>query len=63
VPSASNPGYETGAGYNGPAGPDYDRLFIAPAHYALVAYACLVEVAAWLPRGSSSSTATAPASR
>lgn len=44
VPSASNPDYHTGAGYNGPAAPEYDRLFIAPAHYALVAYATLVEV-------------------
>jgi transketolase len=44
VPAADNPGYVTGAGYNGPATPDHDRLFIAPAHYALVAYATLVEV-------------------
>lgn len=44
VPSADNPDYVTGAGYNGPAAPDLDRLFIAPAHYALVAYAALIEV-------------------
>jgi transketolase len=44
VPSASNPDYHTGAGYNGPATPEFDRLFIAPAHYALVAYAALIEV-------------------
>lgn len=44
VPSASNLGYHTGAGYNGPAAPEFDRLFIAPAHYALVAYATLIEV-------------------
>lgn len=43
VPSASNPDYHTGAGYNGPATPEFDRLFIAPAHYALVAYATLIE--------------------
>lgn len=43
VPSADNPDYHTGAGYNGPAAPEYDRLFIAPAHYALVAYATLIE--------------------
>ena len=43
VPSADNPGYVTGAGYNGPAAPEFDRLFIAPAHYALVAYAALIE--------------------
>ena len=44
VPSAGNPGYRTGAGYNGPFDARHDRLFIAPAHYALVAYATLVEV-------------------
>jgi len=44
VPSANNPDYVTGAGYNGPATPEFDRLFIAPAHYALVAYAALIEV-------------------
>lgn len=44
VPSAANPTYVTGAGYNGPFAPEFDRLFIAPAHYALVAYACLIEV-------------------
>ncbi len=44
VPSASNKDYRTGAGYNGPFDAVHDRLFIAPAHYALVAYACLIEV-------------------
>ncbi len=51
VPSASNPDYHTGAGYNGPATPEHDRLFIAPAHYALVAYATLVEVGRMAPEG------------
>lgn len=51
VPAASNPDYHTGAGYNGPATPDYDRLFIAPAHYALVAYATLIEVGRMAPEG------------
>lgn len=51
VPSAANPDYVTGAGYNGPFAPDHDRLFIAPAHYALVAYACLVEVGRMAPEG------------
>ncbi len=51
VPSADNPGYRTGAGYNGPAEPQYDRLFIAPAHYALVAYATLIEVGRMAPEG------------
>ena len=49
VPSAENTGYRTGAGYNGPAGPQYDRLFIAPAHYALVAYATLIEAGRMAP--------------
>ncbi len=51
VPSAGNTGYHTGAGYNGPAAPEFDRLFIAPAHYALVAYATLIEVGRMAPEG------------
>ena len=51
VPSADNPDYHTGAGYNGPAAPEYDRLFIAPAHYALVAYATLIETGRMAPEG------------
>ncbi|TNB48558.1 transketolase [Martelella lutilitoris] len=51
VPSAQNPDYHTGAGYNGPATPEFDRLFIAPAHYALVAYATLIEVGRMAPEG------------
>ena len=51
VPSADNPGYVTGAGYNGPFEPHFDRLFIAPAHYALVAYATLIETGRMAPEG------------
>ncbi|MFY0595598.1 MAG: transketolase [Cognatishimia sp.] len=51
VPSATNTDYHTGAGYNGPASPEFDRLFIAPAHYALVAYATLIEVDRMAPEG------------
>lgn len=51
VPSPDNPDYHTGAGYNGPAAPEFDRLFIAPAHYALVAYATLIEVGRMAPEG------------
>ncbi len=51
VPSSENKDYHTGAGYNGPFEPDYDRLFIAPAHYALVAYATLIEVGRMAPEG------------
>ena len=63
VPSASNPDYHTGAGYNGPATPEYDRLFIAPAHYALVAYATLIEVGRMLPKGWRCSIRTDPRSK
>jgi transketolase len=51
VPSADNHDYHTGAGYNGPAAPEYDRLFLAPAHYALVTYATLIEVGRMAPEG------------
>ncbi len=51
VPHVDNPEYHTGAGYNGPFEPDFDRLFIAPAHYALVAYATLIEVGRMDPEG------------
>lgn len=44
VPSAGNPDAFTGAGYHGPFAPEYDRLFISPAHYALVIYSALIEV-------------------
>lgn len=43
VPSAHNPDAFTGAGYHGPAAPEYDRFFISPAHYALVIYSALIE--------------------
>lgn len=51
VPAADNPDYHTGAGYNGPFEARYDRLFIAPAHYALNAYATLIEVGRMAPEG------------
>ncbi len=51
VPAAGNTDYRTGAGYNGPALPQFDRLFIAPAHYALAAYATLIEVGRMSPEG------------
>ena len=49
VPSINNKNYITGAGYNGPSKPELDRLIIAPAHYALVAYATLIEVGRMAP--------------
>lgn len=53
VPSLTNKNYKTGAGYNGPIGKDYDRLIFAPAHYALVAYATLIEVGRMSAKGLS----------
>ena len=49
VPSIKNKSYHTGAGYNGAFKPELDRLIIAPAHYALVAYATLIEVGRMAP--------------
>lgn len=34
----------SGALYNGARDPQFDRCFFSPAHYALVLYACLIEV-------------------
>lgn len=34
----------SGAIYNGARDPGFDRCFFSPAHYALVLYACLIEV-------------------
>ena len=44
VPSAGNHDAFTGAGYHGPFAPEYDRLIISPAHYALVIYSTLIQV-------------------
>lgn len=41
----------TGAAYNGPQGPDLDRFFMSPVHYALVLYATLIEVRRMDPEG------------
>ena len=49
VPSINHKNYQTGAGYNGPFKPELDRLIIAPAHYALIAYATLIEVGRMAP--------------
>ncbi|MFZ5821771.1 MAG: transketolase [Chloroflexota bacterium] len=43
APSASNPNYFTGAGYNGAKSPELDRFIFSPAHYALVLYTVLIE--------------------
>ncbi|MCH7504892.1 transketolase [PVC group bacterium] len=44
VPRQGMPQYQTGALYNGPKNPEYDRFIMSPVHYALVLYALLVEV-------------------
>ncbi|EXJ17143.1 transketolase [Imhoffiella purpurea] len=44
VPGADNPDAFTGAGYNGPKGPDFDRFIFSPVHYALVLYSLLIEL-------------------
>ncbi|MBN1798935.1 MAG: transketolase [Spirochaetales bacterium] len=51
VPNINNPEYTTGAGYNGPCTPDYDRFFLSPAHYALVLYTVLIETGRMAPEG------------
>lgn len=43
VPGRDVP-FFSGADYNGPQGPGYDRFIFSPAHYALVLYAALIEV-------------------
>lgn len=42
VPGTPGVSCTNGAGYNGPCGPEYDRFFLSPAHYALVLYAALI---------------------
>jgi len=51
VPGPDNPGYSTGAGYNGPHEPGLDRFFFSPVHYALVLYSTLIEVGRMAPEG------------
>jgi len=41
----------SGGGYHGAPGPDLDRFFLSPAHYALVLYAALIEVGRMAPEG------------
>jgi transketolase len=51
VPSKDNKNYFTGAGYNGPKEPHFDRFYLSPSHYALVLYAVLVETNRLAPEG------------
>jgi len=51
VPGPANDDYFTGAGYNGPRRPEFDRFILSPAHYALALYAALIEVGRMAPEG------------
>lgn len=51
VPGLNNPGYFTGAAYNGPKAPDLDRFLLSPSHYSLVLYAALIETGRMAPEG------------
>ena len=51
VPAPGNIHYATGAGYNGPKGPDYDRFIVSAVHYAVVIYTALVETGRMAPEG------------
>ena len=51
VPGSPGVAYANGAGYNGPVGPEYDRFFLSPAHYALALYAALIETGRMSPEG------------
>lgn len=44
VPGKNNKEYQTGAIYNGPKSPEYDRFILSPSQYSLVLYAALIEV-------------------
>lgn len=44
VPGPGNTAYFTGAAYNGPKSPEFDRFFLSPSQYSLVLYATLIEV-------------------
>lgn len=43
VPGSGNPNYLTGAVFNGPKSPEYDRFILSPSQYSLVVYAALIE--------------------
>jgi transketolase len=51
VPGPHNPCAVTGAMFNGPQGPEYDRFILSPSQYALVLYALLIETGRMAPEG------------
>jgi transketolase len=51
-PGVPRPGFHPlGADYNGPRGPQHDRLLLSAAHYAVAVYAALVETGRMAPKG------------
>jgi transketolase len=51
VPHQDNPNSITGAGYNGPKSPEFDRFIVSAVHYAVVIYTALVETGRMAPEG------------
>ncbi|MBI5043059.1 MAG: transketolase [Nitrospirae bacterium] len=51
VPCQNNPDYLTGAIFNGPKAPHFDRFFLSPSQYSLVLYAALIETDRMAPEG------------
>jgi transketolase len=49
VPGPNNPGYFTGAAYNGPKAHHLDRFYLSCVQYALVLYSALVELGRMAP--------------
>jgi len=44
IPGPFNADHSTGAYFNGPNAPEYDRFFLSPSQYSLILYATLIEV-------------------
>lgn len=51
VPGPENKNYKTGADYNGPQTPEFDRFIVSAVHYAVVIYNALVETGRMAPEG------------
>ena len=51
VPGPGRPSDVTGAMYNGPKSPEFDRFILSPSQYALVLYAALIELGRMTPGG------------
>ena len=49
APGAANAHSFSGGSYNGPRGPQLDRFFFSPVHYALALYAMLIEAGRLAP--------------